>query len=93
MTERHPGALSDGAGKLARNEQPDRATPDSWLTHRDIREFQTLMRQCCGVEMDDAIAWKRAIQLVSLIRMLIGPLPEDPEVQRQALLAERPVDM
>jgi hypothetical protein len=61
------------------------------LSPQDIEEFRALLDQT-GVHLDTSAAWKRATQLVSLVRMLLGPLPEDPRVQRQASLAEGPVD-
>lgn len=50
------------------------------LRPEDIREFQQLVRQCCGVSLEDGEAWTRATQLVDLLRMLMRPIPEDPEV-------------
>jgi len=61
------------------------------LSPRDVDEFRALL-QANGVQLDASTDWKRASQLVSLVRMLLGPLPEDPEVQRQSTLAEGPVD-
>lgn len=65
--------------------------PDPGLSPQDVEEFRALLDQT-GAHLDTSAAWKRAIQLVSLVRMLLGPLPEDPRVQRQASLAEGPVD-
>lgn len=48
------------------------------LTPADVREFQIIMREECGVELDDAAAWERARELANLYRMLLGPIPEDP---------------
>lgn len=49
------------------------------ITAEDIEDFRTLIRTECGVEMDEQEAWDRVIELVSLYRMFLGPLPEDPE--------------
>lgn len=49
------------------------------LTADEIRDFQALVREETGVVMDDAEAWSRATELVALFRMLVGPIPEDPE--------------
>lgn len=64
---------------LARERQAGHM-PGSGLTHEKAREFQRLMREECGVEMPIEAAWTRAAQLIALYRMLMGPIPEDPEV-------------
>lgn len=48
------------------------------LTPADVREFQQIMREECGVTLDDAEAWTRARELANLYRILLRPLPEDP---------------
>ncbi len=78
-----PRALTPGQANTFEG-SPGSGTTGSWLTEADIREFQLVMKQSCDVAMDSAEAWKRAIQLVGLVRALLGPLPEDPEE------AERP---
>jgi hypothetical protein len=70
------------------------------LSADDIAEFQSLLEREAGVRLDTSAAWKRATQLVSLVRMLLGPIPEDPEavsldsgaVRRHAPLADGVVD-
>jgi hypothetical protein len=52
---------------------------DSRLSQDKVREFQRLVFEECGVEMPFEIAWKRASQLIALYRMLMAPIPEDPE--------------
>lgn len=54
------------------------AGPTLTLTEADVREFQEVMRKECGLVLDDAEARNRAIELVALFRMLLGPIPEDP---------------
>jgi hypothetical protein len=49
------------------------------LAHPDVAEFQQIMRDECGVVLDDTEAWNRATELVTLYRTLLGPIPEDPE--------------
>lgn len=55
------------------------------LNQADIDEFKGIIRREFGVEMSDRDAWNRVIELLNLYRMLLGPIPEDPEAQpRQA---------
>ena len=70
------------------------------LSADDIAEFRSLLEREAGIRLDTSAAWKRATQLVSLVRMLLGPIPEDPEavllrnggVRRHAPLAGGAVD-
>lgn len=48
------------------------------LTPADIREFQRLVHDRCGVALTDVEAWNRASVLISLYRMILRPIPEDP---------------
>jgi len=59
----------------------ERESPTSGysLTPEDIREFQKLIATETGVQLSVQAAWDRAIELISLVRMLTSPLPEDPE--------------
>ena len=66
--------------------------PESGLTRVAVAEFQRLMREDCGVELTIEQAWSRATQLVTLYRMLMGPIPEDPEVRTSEHLTCRTVD-
>jgi len=49
------------------------------LTSEDILEFQRLMREHCGLVLDEQQAQVRANELVMLYRVLLGPIPEDPQ--------------
>ncbi len=53
--------------------------PESGLSREKAIEFQWLVREECGVELSAEEAWTRASRLVALYRMLMGPIPEDPE--------------
>ena len=46
------------------------------LTESEVRRLQDILRRE-GEELTLAQAWARAIELLSLFRMLLGPLPED----------------
>ena len=48
------------------------------LTQPEVEHFRDIMRRECGVELTETEAWGRAIQLIALFRMLLGPLSEDP---------------
>lgn len=67
----------------------DERTP-SLLTPADIREFQRLVREHCGVTLTDQEAWNRATALVALYRMMLKPIPEDPEVDRSSDIDQLP---
>jgi hypothetical protein len=58
---------------------PSVADATDMLTPQDIKEFQALITQETGKSMDAAEAWARATELVTLTRVLMGPIPEDPE--------------
>jgi len=49
------------------------------LSPEEVAEFREIVREETGVVMAESEAWNRAIELVALFRMLLGPLPEDPE--------------
>lgn len=49
------------------------------LSVEEVEEFREIVRAETGVDMSESEAWNRAIELVALFRMLIGPMPEDPE--------------
>lgn len=53
--------------------------PESGLSREKVIEFQRLVREECGLELPIEEAWARATRLVTLYRMLMGPIPEDPE--------------
>ena len=49
------------------------------LAEQDVAEFQTIMKESCAVELSTAEAWSRATELLTFFRMLLGPIPDDPE--------------
>jgi hypothetical protein len=53
------------------------------LTEAEVRRFQTLLRERCGIELPSPEAWSRAIELLSLVEMLLssrGVLAQDLEI-------------
>jgi hypothetical protein len=66
MDERAPSATASGSGGFA-------------LTQADIDEFKGIVGKEFGVEISDRDAWARVIELLHLVRSLLGPIPEDPE--------------
>jgi hypothetical protein len=48
------------------------------LTLAAVREFQAIVREESGIEMDEVEAWNRANDLLALYRVMLGPIPEDP---------------
>jgi hypothetical protein len=62
------------------------------LTRSKVEDFQSLVEHERGIRLDPNQAWRRASQLVSLYRMLMGPIPEDPGVRTSACLPPGPVD-
>jgi hypothetical protein len=62
---------------------------DTWtggqptLSAEEIREFRQIVTAETGIELSSEEAWNRAIELIALFRMLIGPMPEDPENKGQ----------
>jgi hypothetical protein len=55
----------------------DVSSSGSSLTPEEIREFRDLVASETGVELTAQEAWDRAIELIALVRMLIGPVAED----------------
>lgn len=47
------------------------------LTPSDIEGFREILRTECGEEISMADAWTRATEVLSLFRMMLGPIPED----------------
>jgi hypothetical protein len=47
------------------------------LTISEVRRYRDITRRESGIELTEAEAWSRAIELLALFRMLLGPLPED----------------
>ena len=52
------------------------------LTQSEVERFRDVMRRESGTELTMAEAWARAIELLALFRMLLGPLPEDPSLTK-----------
>ena len=50
------------------------------LSHADVEEFRKLIHRECGQELSPEEAWKRASEVLTLFRMMLGPLPEDQAV-------------
>ena len=51
------------------------------LTEAEVRRLQDILPRE-GVDLTVEQAWARAIELLSLFRMLLGPIPEDPEAAK-----------
>lgn len=47
------------------------------LTPSDVEEFRVILRTECGEDLSLADAWTRAIEVLALCRMLVGPIPDD----------------
>lgn len=60
------------------------------LGPEDIRDFQALVHKHCGVSLTDVEAWNRATALVALYRMMLRPIPEDPEVGKSSDIGQLP---
>lgn len=41
------------------------------LTEAEVRRFQTILREDCGADLALPEAWSRAIELLSLVEMLL----------------------
>lgn len=65
-------------------ESPPPSSLAPGLTTAKVAVFRDLVAQECGVLLEPDEAWRRASQLVALYRMLMGPIPEDPEVRTSA---------
>lgn len=48
------------------------------LTEPEVRRLQDILRRD-GLDLTMEQAWARAIELLSLFRILLGPIPEDPQ--------------
>lgn len=48
------------------------------LTYAEVNRLREILRRESGKDLTEEQAWARAIQLLALFRMLLGPLPEDP---------------
>jgi hypothetical protein len=47
------------------------------LTPTEVEEFRVILRTECGEELSLADAWTRAIEVLAVCRMLLGPIPDD----------------
>lgn len=47
------------------------------LMPAEVERFRDIMGRECGVHLTSEEAWARAIELLALFRMMLGPLPED----------------
>ena len=45
------------------------------LTEDEVRRFQAILREECGVDVGLPEAWSRAIELLAFARMLLKALP------------------
>jgi hypothetical protein len=50
------------------------------LTAGEVGEFRDILKSECGESLSLEDAWSRAIEVLALCRMLLGPLPDDPSV-------------
>jgi hypothetical protein len=41
------------------------------LTEAEVRRFQTILREACGLEVTLPEAWSRSMALISLVEMLL----------------------
>jgi len=48
------------------------------LTHAAVGRFREILRTESGIELTTTEAWGRAIEIMAVFRMLLGPLQEDP---------------
>lgn len=55
------------------------------LTPEDVQEFRRLVKQECGIEFSYEEAYRHARQFIDLYRMLMGPIPEDPQARSMPL--------
>ncbi len=51
------------------------------LSPDKIEEFRRLMKEECGVDLTYEEAAKRASEFINLYRMLMSPVPEDPQAK------------
>ncbi len=50
------------------------------LTRADVEEFRDILQSESNERLSLEEAWGRAIEMLALCRMLLGPLPDDPSV-------------
>lgn len=69
----------------------DGSSIPSLVTHVDAEEFQRILREGYGEKVDLAEAWNRLQDVVTLVRMLLSPIPEDPERHKSGSATESTV--
>jgi hypothetical protein len=80
-----PDAPPPIAEPPARADPPDEGTPHRFgagLTEAEVRRFQAILREKRGVDVPLPEAWSRAIELLSLVEMLMqwrGVLDQPPK--------------
>lgn len=62
------------------------------LTPADVDEFNGLLRKHCETQLAPDVVARRASQLVTLYRALMGPLPEEAMVQTSPHVPPAAVD-
>jgi len=67
--------------------------PTPILSPADVAEFQVLLSRECKVRLNSMETWRRATQLIDLVRMLLGPIPEDPEASGSDVRVRRPATL
>lgn len=61
------------------------------LSPTDVEEFRDILQSECGETLSLEETWSRAIEVLALCRMLLGPLPNDPSaVQTSSGLVSTP---
>jgi hypothetical protein len=78
MDEHELAATTSGNGESGR-QRSESAVP-SLIRPEDVNEFREILRRDFGEEVGEVEAWERLSDLVTLVRMLLGPLPEDPSL-------------
>lgn len=72
------GSSTDRGGES--DPESDQAGHGFMLTQGEIDEFKALVAATCNTTLSNLDAWNRATELLGFLRMLMGPIPEDPEV-------------
>ncbi len=49
------------------------------ITPTDVADFRRIVAEEFGVTLEEREAWGRLADLLTLYRIVLGPLPEDPE--------------
>ena len=78
MDEHELSAGASGNGRIQAVQAG--ITAPSLIVPEDVQEFQEILRRDFGEEVGEVEAWGRLSDLLTLVRMLLGPLPEDPNM-------------